>query len=102
MGNPSNMGYWVYIMTNKSGTLYIGMTNNLARRVWQHQQGTVEGFTATYRITKLIHAEPFAEVRDAQARERQLKGWARAKKVALIEASNPEWRDLGEEWFGTP
>ncbi|MBL8126408.1 MAG: GIY-YIG nuclease family protein [Chloroflexia bacterium] len=89
-------------MTNRSDTLYIGMTNNLARRIWQHRVGTVEGFAATYRIDRLIYAETFSEVRDAIAREKQLKGWRREKKVALIAATNPEWKDLGEEWLETP
>ena len=62
--------YWVYIMTNRSDTLYVGMTNNLARRVWQHRTGRMEGFAATYRIDRLIYAESFAEVRDAIAREK--------------------------------
>ncbi len=92
--------YWVYLMTNRSGTLYIGMTNNLERRVWEHRHSVVEGFTSKYRITRLVLAEPFSEVRDAIAREKQLKTWSREKKLALIRASNPEWRDLAEEWFG--
>ena len=92
--------YWVYIMTNRSGTLYIGMTNNLMRRVQDHRQGRIEGFTATYKITRLIYAEPHAEVRDAIAREKQLKGWTRAKKLGLIAASNPDWRDLADAWHG--
>ena len=87
-------------MTNRSDALYIGMTNNLARRVWQHRTGRMEGFAATYRIDRLIYAEPFAEVRDAIAREKQLKGWRREKNIALIEATNPEWNDLGESWLG--
>jgi putative endonuclease len=92
--------YWVYIMTNRSGTLYIGVTNDLARRVDEHRQRLVPGFTSKYRINRLIHAESFAEVRDAIAREKQLKGWTRARKLALIAEMNPAWRDLGEEWFG--
>ena len=92
--------YWVSIMTNRSGTLCIGRTNNLLRRIQEHRQGRVEGFTAKYRITRLIYAEPYAEARNAVARERQLKGWSRAKKLALVEASNPDWRDLGDDWLG--
>lgn len=92
--------YWVYIMTNRSGTLYIGMTNNILRRIQEHHLGRVVGFTAQYKITRLIYAEPFAEARDAIAREKQLKGWTRAKKLALITASNPDWRDLGDDWLG--
>lgn len=96
----SDKTYWVYIMTNRSDTLYVGMTNNLARRVWQHRTGRMEGFAATYRIDRLIYAEPFSEVRDAIAREKQIKGWRREKKVTLINAANPEWNDLGETWLG--
>ena len=100
MTTSSQPTYWVYVMTNHSGTLYIGMTNNLERRVWEHRHGVVEGFTSKYRITKLVLAEPFTEVRDAIAREKQLKKWSRVKKVALIQSSNPEWRDLAGKWFG--
>ena len=91
---------WVYIMTNRSGTLYIGMTNTLMRRIHDHRQGRGEGFTAKYRITRLICAESSAEVRDAVARERQFKGWSRAKKLTLIGASTPDWRELGDDWPG--
>ena len=100
MNTSPDRTYWVYIMTNRSGTLYIGMTNNLIRRVQEHREGRVEGFTAHYKITRLIHAEPFAEVRDALGREKQLKVWTRAKKLALVAASNPDWRDLGDDWLG--
>ena len=92
--------YWVYIMTNRSGTLYTGMTGDLARRVHEHRHRLVPGFTSRYRIDCLVHAEWFAEVRDAIAREKQIKGWDRAKKLALVSEGNPDWRDLGEEWFG--
>ena len=92
--------YWVYIMTNRSGTLYTGMTGDLARRVHEHRCRLVPGFTTRYRIDRLVHAESFPEVRDAIAREKQIKGWDRAKKLALVSQTNPDWRDLGEEWFG--
>lgn len=100
MSTSSQRTYWLYVMTNRSGTLCIGLTNNLERRVWEHRHGAVEGFTSKYRITRLVLAEPFAEVRDAIAREKQLKKWSREKKLALIRASNPEWKDLADEWFG--
>jgi putative endonuclease len=93
--------YWVYIMTNRSGTLYTGMTGNLARRIEEHRQRLTPGFASRYKIDRLVHAESIAEVREAIAREKQIKGWDRAKKLALISESNPDWRDLGEEWFGT-
>jgi putative endonuclease len=89
-------------MTNRSDTLYTGVSNNLERRVWEHQQALVPGFATQYRTTRLIYAEHFTEVRDAIAREKQLKKWSRTKKLALIAESNPEWRDLGAEWFGLP
>ena len=87
--------YWVYILTNRrNGTLYIGVTNNLARRVWEHRQKVVPGFTQKYNLTRLVYFEETTDVRSAIAREKQLKGWLRAKKVALIEGVNPQWRDL--------
>jgi putative endonuclease len=90
--------YYVYILTSKSGTLYIGMTNNLRRRIYQHQNKLIPGFTARYNVTRLVHVEVFGNVKDAIAREKQLKGWLRAKKIALIESENPKWKDLSEAW----
>jgi len=92
--------YYVYIMTNHSGTLYTGMTNDLKRRVWQHKQKQVEGFTKRYNITRLVYWEETGDVNAAIAREKEIKGWVRAKKIALIEADNPGWKDLSEEWYG--
>ncbi len=91
--------YYVYIMTNRSRTLYIGMTNNLRRRVYEHQHKLVPGFTQRYNITRLVFYEMTPDVRSAIEREKQLKGWLRAKKVALIESVNPEWRDLSTDWM---
>ena len=96
----SQHAYWVYIMTNQSGSLYIGVTGNLPHRVYEHRQRLVPGFATRYKIDKLIYAESFSEVRDAIAREKQIKAWRRSHKVALIDSANPEWNDLGEEWFG--
>jgi putative endonuclease len=90
--------YYVYIMTNKSRTLYVGMTNNLERRVWEHKQKISEGFTKRYNITLLVYYEAYSDVRDAIAREKQVKDWRREKKIALIETLNPTWRDLSEDW----
>lgn len=90
--------YWVYIMTNRSGTLYVGMTNDLVRRVAEHRQGQVPGFTARYKITRLIHAESCHDVVATIAREKELKGWRREKKLALIAESNPDWLDLAADW----
>jgi putative endonuclease len=90
--------YYVYIMTNKSRTLYVGMTNNLERRVSEHKQKFIEGFTKRYNITLLVYYEAYSDVRDAIAREKQVKDWRREKKIALIESLNPTWRDLSEDW----
>ena len=92
--------YYVYIMTNCSKTLYIGVTNNLQRRVYEHQHHLVAGFTSKYHMTRLVYFEATSDVNAAIEREKQLKGWLRAKKVALIESINPDWRDLSEEWQG--
>jgi putative endonuclease len=92
--------YYVYIMTNRSGTLYIGVTNDLERRVYQHKTKQIEGFTKKYNLTKLAYYEVGADVREAIAREKQLKGWSRNKKLALIGSSNPGWDDLSDAWYG--
>jgi putative endonuclease len=95
-----NMGhYFVYIITNKSRTIYTGMTNDLERRMSEHKRKLIKGFSATYNITKLVYYEAFNEAGDAIAREKQIKGWLRAKKIALIESLNPQWNDLSENWF---
>ncbi len=90
--------YYVYIIANVSRTLYTGVTNNLERRVYEHKEKTAPGFTSTYNINRLVYYEDFADIRDAIAREKQIKGWLRAKKIALIESVNPKWNDLSEEW----
>jgi len=89
--------YTVYILTNRSGTLYIGMTNDLPRRIAEHKAGRGSAFTSQYNIDRLIYVEETGDVREAIAREKQLKGWSRAKKIALIESVNPEWKDLSVE-----
>jgi len=90
--------YYVYIMTNKSRTLYTGVTNDLERRVYEHKQKLVPGFTSKYNITRLVYFETTEDIRAAIEREKQIKGWLRSKKVALIESENPEWRDLSVGW----
>ncbi len=90
--------YYVYIMTNRSRTLYTGMTNNLERRVYEHKRKLIPGFTSRYNITQLVYYESTNEVLDAIAREKQIKGWRRSKKIALIESVNPEWRDISADW----
>jgi putative endonuclease len=87
---------YVYIMSNRTQTLYIGVTNDIARRVNEHKSKLNPGFTARYNIIKLVYVESFSDIRDAIAREKQLKGWRRNKKVSLIEAVNPGWKDLAE------
>ena len=94
--------YFVYIMTNKSRTLYTGVTNNLMRRVDEHKKKLVKGFTSKYNIQYLVYYEITTEIHVAIAREKQIKGWLRAKKIALIDSMNPEWKDLSEEWFVSP
>ncbi len=91
--------YYVYIMTNNSKTLYTGVTNNLERRVYEHKNKLVQGFTSRYNITKLVHYEETNDVQEALLREKQIKGWLRSKKIALIEAKNPEWKDLSLDWY---
>jgi putative endonuclease len=91
--------FYVYIMTNRSRTLYIGVTDDLERRVLEHREKRVPGFTARYNLDILIHYEEFTEVADAIAREKQLKGWTRAKKIALIEEANPHWEDRARDWY---
>jgi len=98
---PREYDFWVYIMTNKrDSVLYIGMTNDLTRRVSEHQSSEILGFTADSRCHKLIFWEHYSDVHDAIAREKQLKSWSRKKKVGLIESMNPRWVDLSEEIFG--
>lgn len=89
--------YFVYILTNQSRTLYIGVTNNLELRLLQHKSGEVPGFTKKYKINRLVYFEVFQEINDALNREKQLKGLLRVKKMALIESTNPYWKDLGSE-----
>ena len=93
----SQNNYSVYIMASLSGTLYIGVTNNLSRRVSEHQQGLVEGFTKKYGCKKLVYYENYSDIRQAIAREKYLKGITRAKKTDLI-SFNPHWQDLSKEW----
>src|SRR5689334_14269057 len=91
--------YFVYIMTNRSRTLYTGVTGNIIQRVRQHKEHIDDGFTSRYLIDRLVYYETFTQIRAAIAREKQIKGWTRVKKLALIVSQNPEWRDLSEGWF---
>ena len=92
--------YFVYMLTNTHNTtLYIGVTGNLGKRLYEHKNQLVSGFSKTYNLHKLVYFESTTDVRSAIAREKQLKGWTRAKKNALIERMNPQWKDLGENLF---
>ncbi len=94
--------FYVYILTNKNKTvLYTGFTNSLERRVWEHKQHAIPGFTKKYNCDRLIYFEEFSDVRQAIAREKQIKGWLRSKKEALIATMNPEWNDLAADWYGS-
>jgi putative endonuclease len=86
--------YHVYILSSASRVIYIGVTNDLSRRVWEHKQKLVQGFSTRYRVSELVYFEAFGNIRDAIAREKQIKGWLRARKIALIEGFNPRWKDL--------
>lgn len=91
--------YYVYLLASRSRALYVGVTNHLPRRVFEHRQHLVAGHTARYRIDRLVHFEATEDVHSAIAREKQIKGWRRDKKVALIEGGNPTWEDLAADWF---
>ena len=90
--------FCVYIMTNASGTLYTGVTNDLKRRVHEHKNHLTPGFTTKYQINKLLYYEELTGPLEAIAREKQIKGWLRRKKIALIESMNPPWKDLSADW----
>ncbi len=90
--------YYTYIVASRTRVLYVGVTNDLERRMAQHRQKLLRGFTAKYNVDRLVYFEETSDVRSAIAREKQVKGWTRAKKVALIESLNPAWRDLSLEW----
>jgi putative endonuclease len=91
--------YFTYIVASRSHTLYIGMSGDLLKRVFEHKQRKHKGFSATYNCNRLVWFERFLSPVSAIAREKQLKGWIRAKKIALIEKSNPTWDDLSEGWY---
>ena len=91
--------YYVYILSNNSNNVvYIGVTNNLQRRMYEHKNKLVEGFTNRYNIDKLVHYEQYNDIKDAIGREKQLKGWVRKRKDELIETTNPNWCDLTQAW----
>jgi putative endonuclease len=91
--------YWVYILTNRSKTLYIGITNGLRRRIWQHKFGDGSAFCKRYKIDRLVYFESSDDVRNAIDREKRIKGWLRKRKIELIVSTNPEWKDLSDGWY---
>ena len=99
MSRKPRSEYYVYILSNSSRTLYVGVTNNLVRRLYQHKQKLVEGFTKKYNVTWLVYYEQTQDVKAAIFREKQIKGWRREKKVELIALLNPLWKDLSAGWY---
>ena len=93
--------YYVYILANRSRTLYVGVTGDIHRRVDEHRSRVGSRFARQYMVRQLVHAEITSDVRAAITREKQIKGWSRAKKLALIEESNPQWIDLAASWVST-
>ncbi|HEY6862646.1 MAG TPA: GIY-YIG nuclease family protein [Burkholderiales bacterium] len=93
--------YFVYILASKSRKLYVGVTNDLERRLFEHKHKLADGFTKQYHVDRLVHFEETTDVMSAIEREKQIKGWLREKKVALIESENPTWEDLSEAWYKT-
>ncbi len=106
--SPDAPGWWamrsycVYIMASRSRVLYTGVTHDLVRRVDEHKRGLIPGFTSKYHVTRLVYFERFADVCDAIAREKEIKGWVRARKIHLIEKQNPTWEDQARRWFREP
>ena len=90
--------YYVYILANRTKTIYTGVTNNLQRRIFEHKHLMTKSFAYKYKLTKLVYYEVGRDIKVAISREKQIKGWLRKKKVALIESVNPEWKNLSEEW----
>jgi putative endonuclease len=91
--------YYVYIMSSKTGTLYVGMTSDIKRRVYEHKNHLIPGFTNKYNIECLLYFETIGDPASAINREKQIKTWRREKKVALIDSVNPSWEDLSEGWY---
>jgi putative endonuclease len=92
--------FYVYILASRSRTLYVGVTNDLRRRLWEHREGIASAFTSRYKVFRLVWFQATPDVRAAISWEKRIKGWRRSKKIALIEATNPTWEDLGAKWFG--
>ncbi len=95
----NTMQYYIYILSSLRRVLYVGITNNLERRIYEHRQRLLPGFTARYHVHRLVYFETTPDIQSALAREKQIKAWRRDKKVALIEIQNPKWHDLSEDWM---
>ncbi len=91
--------YYVYILTSETGTLYIGVTNDIQRRIYEHKHGLIEGFTKKYSVTRLVYYEETPEINEAITREKEIKKWRRSRKIDLIKSMNSEWKDLSDGWF---
>jgi len=102
MGTGREHRYSVYIVGSLSGTLYVGISSNLSFRLRQHKDHTFPGFTKKHDVDRLLYYETYSEVVEAIRREKQLKGWRREKKIALVEKANPQWKDLSREWYQKP
>ena len=98
MREGNDYTFWVYILTSRTGTLYIGITGYIDQRISQHKMDSIEGFTNKYKVHRLVYYKTFGYVLNAIRREKQLKGWRREKKIALIEKANPRWQNLSEHW----
>jgi putative endonuclease len=91
--------YYVYILTSKTGTLYVGVTNDLQRRIYEHKHGLIKGFTKRYVVNRLVYYEETPEVNEAITREKEIKKWRRSRKINLIKSMNSQWKDLSDGWF---
>jgi putative endonuclease len=90
---------YVYIMSSKSATLYVGVTNDIKRRVYEHKNHLVEGFSDKYEVDRLVYVEEKEDPTSAIKREKQIKGWIREKKIKLIDSINPDWEDISQDWY---
>ena len=91
--------FHVYILSSRTRVLYIGVTSDLTKRLFEHKEKLIPGFTSRYNVDRLVYSEATADALAAIAREKQIKGWLRRKKIELIETENPQWRDLSEDWI---
>ncbi len=99
MRHQGEWRFYVYIIASKSRVIYTGMTGNMRKRIFEHRNDLVDGFTKKYRCHRLVHWESFDDVRNALNREKEIKGWRRSRKVALIEETNPTWEDFAAKWY---